>query len=100
MITLFIKEINTLSPNFYNNYISNIQMHQLTCTCGHSACLKIHGYYKRFIKTNNGKLCFNICRVKCAFCNKTHALLLSSMVPYSQLPLKDHVCAIQSYESM
>ena len=100
MITLFVEEINNLTPKFYNNCILNLQMHQLKCTCGRSACLKIHGYYKRFVKTNNDKLCFNICRVKCDFCNTTHALLLSSMVPYSQIPLMDFVSAVESYESM
>lgn len=28
-----------------------------------------------------------ICRVKCSECGKTHALLLSSFVPYSQVPV-------------
>lgn len=52
-----------------------------------------------FFKTAEGKLCFRICRVACEACGKTHALLLSSMVPYSQLSLQDQVQIIAAYES-
>ncbi len=90
MITLFVEKNNTLTQKFYNDLISNLQLHKLTCTCGKSGCLLVHGYYKRSIKVPSGKIHFRICRVKCAFCGKTHALLPSSIVPYSQLPLADH----------
>lgn len=99
MITLFVEENNPLTPTFYNSFISKLQFHQLTCTCGLAGTLSIHGYYYRFIKAGSEKLCFRICRVVCAHCGKTHALLLSSMVPYSQLSLKDHLEVIDAFES-
>lgn len=99
MITLFVEENNPLTPNFYNSFISNLQFHRLQCPCGHAGGLSVHGYYNRYIKVPEGKLCFHICRVFCEFCGKTHALLLSSMVPYSQVSLKDHMDAIDTYES-
>ena len=99
MITLITKKNNPLTPNFYNSFISNLQFHQLKCPCGHAGGLSIHGYYHRYIKTSNGKVKFRICRVICEHCGKTHALLLSSMVPYSQLPLEDHVQIIEAYEN-
>lgn len=99
MITLFVEENNPLTPNFYNNLIANLQFHQLTCPCGHSGCLSIHGYYQRFVKTKEGKLPFRICRVKCECCSHTHAILLSSMVPYSQISLSDQVCIITNHET-
>lgn len=99
MITLFVQENNPLTPNFYNKIINNLQFHRLTCTCGHSGCLFIHGYYNRYIKTSSGKLCFRICRVKCGCCGHTHALLLSSMVPHSQISLPEQLNIITNYEN-
>ena len=99
MITLITEKNNTLTPNFYNSFISNLQFHQLKCPCGHAGGLSIHGYYHRYIKIPNGKVKFRICRVICEHCGKTHALLLSSMVPYSQLPIEDHVQIIGAYEN-
>lgn len=98
MITLFVEENNPLTPNFYNSLINNLQIHQLTCPCGHSGCLSVHGYYHRYIKTSSGKVCFRICRVKCECCRHTHAILLSSMIPHSQISLKDHISIIHNYE--
>ena len=99
MITLFVKENNPLTPNFYNKIIINLQFHQLTCPCGHSGCLSVHGYYHRFVKTSSGKLKFRICRVLCECCGHTHALLLSSMIPHSQISLNDHISIINNYEN-
>lgn len=99
MITLFVEENNPLTPNFYNNLINNLQLHRLTCTCGHSACLSVHGYYTRSLKTPSGKVPFRICRVICSCCNHTHALLPSTMVPYSQISLEEHVDIISCYNN-
>ena len=98
MITIFVEENNPLTPNFYNNLINTLQFHSLTCTCGHSACLSIHGYYTRSLKTPEGKRTFHICRVICSCCHHTHALLPSFMVPYSQVSLEEHVEIISSHE--
>ncbi|HKM33119.1 MAG TPA: DUF6431 domain-containing protein [Lachnospiraceae bacterium] len=99
MITLFVEENNPITPTFYNSFIANLQFHQLRCPCGHAGGLSVHGYYQRFVKTPSGKLPFRICRVVCESCGKTHALLLSSMVPYSQLSLMDHVEIVAAYEA-
>lgn len=85
MITIFVQDCNLISQSFYDSVINRIQFHQLTCTCGHSACMTIHGYYLRSIKLPVGTLRLRICRVRCSECRKTHALLLSSIVPYSQI---------------
>lgn len=42
---------NPLNQKDYDDILSSIQFHQLTCTCGHSACLSVHGYYLRGLKT-------------------------------------------------
>ena len=99
MITLFVEENNPLTPTFYNSFVSNLQFHQLRCPCGHAGGLSVHGYYQRYIKSPAGKTPFRICRVICEVCGKTHALLLSSMVPYSQLSFSDHLQIVAAYEA-
>lgn len=87
MITILVKEYNQFSQSFYDSVINSVQIHMLTCSCGHSACMTIHGYYKRSVQTETGKIKLRICRVKCSDCGRTHALLLSSIVAYSLVPL-------------
>lgn len=99
MITLSVDICNPLSQDFYDKTIYNLQFHQLVCTCGHSGCLTIHGYYDRSVKSGDSCLCLHICRVICCECGRTHALLLSSLVPYSQVPTKDQIDIISHYES-
>jgi len=99
MITLLVEENNPLTPFFYNDFISKLQFHQLTCPCGISGCLSVHGYYYRSIKTSAGREKFRICRVICSCCGHTHAILLSSMVPYSQISFPDHVSIISNFEN-
>lgn len=100
MITLKTDKYRNFSPNTYNNIISNLQFHRLTCPgCKHKSTLFIHGYYRRFLNVPGGKVVFRICRVKCKSCNKTHALLPSFLVPYSQTSLPDHIAVIDAYES-
>ncbi|MEZ3469308.1 MAG: hypothetical protein K1W40_13120 [Schaedlerella sp.] len=99
MITIFVEENNPLTPNFYNNLIAHLQFHRLTCTCGHSGCLSVHGYYTRSLKMPAGKLSFRICRLICSRCLHTHALLPSFMVPYSQISLNEQVEVISAHET-
>ena len=98
MITIFVQDCNPISQSFYDSVINRIPFHQLTCTCGHSACMNIHGYYRRSIKLPDGTLRLRICRVRCSECGKTHALLLSSIVPYSQIRTCDQQQICIAYE--
>ena len=99
MITLFVKNYNPISQNFYDSVINHLQFHMLTCSCGHSACLTIHGYYRRTVKCPEGNIRLRVCRVKCSECGKTHALLLSSIVHYSVISLADQQRICVDYES-
>lgn len=98
MITIFVRDCNQISQSFYDSVIYDLQLHQLTCSCSHSACLSVHGYYKRTVKLSSGAIRLRVCRVKCSECGATHALLLSSMVPYSQtfLSLQQQISDLRS----
>ena len=99
MITLLVDYFNPISQKLYDELLFQLQFHQLTCSCGHDGCLSIHGYYHRSIKSPDGLLRIRICRVICSLCGHTHALLPSTMVPYSQISLKEQVDIITSYEN-
>ena len=98
MITIFVRDCNQISQSFYDSVIFDLQLHQLTCSCSHSACLSVHGYYRRTVKLSSGAIRLRVCRVKCSECGATHALLLSSMVPYSQILLSDQQRICKDYE--
>ena len=99
MITLNTDINNTLTQKIYNQLIADLQFHQLTCTCGRSGSLSVHAYYMRSLKVPEGKLRLRICRVICSCCGRTHALLPSFIVPYSQIPLQEQVEIISAYET-
>lgn len=99
MITLKVDNNNPLTQKTYNQLIAGLQFHQLTCTCGHSGSLSVHGYYQRFLKVPEGKIRLRICRVVCSCCGRTHALLPSVIVPYSQIPLQVQVETISAYKT-
>lgn len=99
MITVKSQNLKSISQNIYNNLINSLDFNLISCTCGHSGCLTRHGSYKRRIQLPDAVITLSITRVRCSACGCTHAVLLSSMVPYSQIPLHMHVSAIQAYES-
>lgn len=98
MITINTEFCNPISQDSYDKLINSLQFHQLTCTCGHSACLTIHAYYDRKVTSEDHSVKLHICRVKCSYCNKTHALLPTFIVPYSQISFPDQTDIITCYE--
>lgn len=103
MITISVDDCNNFSQDYYNSVINSLQMHQVRCSCGASGCLTIHGYYKRGIFLPERVTFLRICRVKCSECGRTHALLLSSIVPYDRISLDDQhriVCAYTDGEDL
>lgn len=91
MITISADFCNPVSQKIYDDVINSLQFHRLSCPCGYSGCLSIHGYYDRTVKSGESGLRLHVCRVICSVCRHTHALLLSSIVPYSQISLPDQV---------
>lgn len=98
MITVETENYNHISQDFYNNTIHSLDLALIPCTCGHSGCLIRHGIYKRSIQLADTVITLSVIRVYCKECGHTHALLLSSMVPYSQIPLKLHTDVIHASE--
>lgn len=86
MITGIFENYKVITPKNYNCAIENLNLHRLSCSCGHAGCLIRHGYYTRGLKTPLGTITLRILRVKCKECGCTHALLPELVVPYSRLP--------------
>lgn len=99
MITILVKDCNHISQNIYDSFVNALQLHQLTCSCGRSACLSIHGYYRRHIQDEHSSSILRILRLRCSECGATHAVLLSSIVPYSQISLSVQVNIAEKYDS-
>lgn len=98
MITITVPFDNPFNQKTYENLINTLQFHQLQCTCGHSGCFTIHGYYTRSLKEGDSEITLSVCRVKCSHCGKTHALLPSQLVPYSQVSLQAQAAILSAYE--
>ena len=99
MITIKTENYNLISQDFYNKTIDSLDLNLISCTCGHSGCLIRYGSYKRKVQMKEEILTLTVVRVFCTACKRTHAILLSSMVPYSQIPLNVQITAIHAYES-
>lgn len=99
MITIKTENYNLISQDFYNKIIDSLDLNLISCTCGHSGCLIRYGSYKRNVQLKDEKITLTVVRVFCTACGHTHALLLSSIVPYSQIPLDIQASVIHNYES-
>lgn len=98
MIIVKTENYNHISQEFYNNTTNSLALNLIPCTCGRSGCLTRYGSYIRSIQLTDGILSLTVARVCCKVYGHTRALLLSSMVPYSQLSLSFHVRLISSFE--
>ena len=72
MISLKVDKFKgELNQQLYDDYISLIDVHSLTCTCGNHDNV-IHGYYKRKVRTDKSNIELRVVRVKCkSVCLKT-----------------------------
>lgn len=98
MILISVKDYNCFSQDYYDSIVNDLPFHRLTCSCGHSACLAVHAYYKRGVFLPEGEQTLRICRVRCSECRRTHALLPASIVPYDRILLADQHAIICAYE--
>ena len=80
--------------------MSRVPIHRLTCSaCGRSGCLQYHGSYRRKVRSSQGTVVLRIQRVKCTDGGRTHALLLSSLVPYSQIAAETQRQIAETFET-
>ena len=96
MIMVKTPLVNRIDQKFYDTYVNRIDLMKIRCPhCSHCGAV-IHGYYLRKVKTPVGKLCLRIMRIRCSFCGKTHAVLVSALIPYSQISFSDTLAILVS----
>lgn len=83
--------------DFYDSCLIDINIFSLECSCHHKGQFIKYGFYYRFVKTPHGVLKLKIQRLKCKHCNHTHSILLSSLIPYSQLLFHDMLSIIRAH---
>ena len=89
MITIIFDNCNTLSQDVYDQMIDRLPIHRLICSCKKSGHLILYGHYKRSARFFSTTILLSIQRVWCKACHKSHALIPSLIIPYSQIPLGD-----------
>ena len=87
MITLKVDKLNReISQKLYDEIIASVDIHLLECTCKRHNMV-VHGYYTRKLKTKSGNIELVILRVRCKDCGRTHAVLISFIVPYQSIEM-------------
>ena len=98
LITLNVQHLNEeISQSLYDRCLDQIDLHRLPCTCGRHDMV-LHSSYERYIRTSNGKFKLLITRVRCKSCGKTHAILLSSIVPWQSVQLAVQIRILKGYQ--
>lgn len=98
MITIEVDFDNPVSQDFYDKIIYSLNLNQIACTCGLAGSLIWYGGYERKVRMADHVILLHVARVFCTSCGHTHALLLSSIVPYSQIPLRVQASVADCYE--
>lgn len=87
MLTLSFHNINTLSQQIYDDYVSSHkeELHHSVCpSCHTEGSLIFHGRYKRtFIDSSGERTPIIIQRCFCKHCGHTHALLPDLLIPFT-----------------
>lgn len=99
MITILFYNCKALSQDLYNHVTEQLPLHQVKCPCGKSGCMIRYGRYQRFVKLLSELLPLSVQRLLCKACKKTHALIPSVLVPYSQITLEEQTAIIYCTEN-
>jgi len=88
MITVLFPFDKPFSKDRYYLFLQSLNIFTVECTCHKKGCLIFYGWYKRTVKLQSQTIELSVQRVLCKECGRTHALIPSVLVPYSQIPLK------------
>lgn len=79
-----LKEIsNNIVKKIYTESIQNINLNMLRCCQKNGGSFVVHGYYSRRLKIKEQTFDISIMRIKCEYCDKTHAIFFNDFIPYS-----------------
>ena len=98
MIILLCDTVNQeLSQDYYDSRVQELDRSAIKCPHCKNFGFYVNSYYERSFKIagHDVKTPILIMQVICKNCGKTHAILLSSMIPWSQIPLYDALTILQ-----
>jgi len=103
MLIVLTDMIANITKADYRKLISSLDFSSLICPCCHCTGMYEFAHYPRLIKNPkyHGKVLLTITRVRCLNeqCRATHAILPSSMIPNSQIPMADMIRIIEAQSS-
>lgn len=79
-----LKEVsNNIIKKTYTEAVQNLNFNKIKCCQKTGGSFVIHGYYSRRLKIKEDTSLISILRIKCEYCDKTHAVFFSDFIPYS-----------------
>ena len=92
--------IANITLSFYSQLTSALNFSDLPCPCCKECGMRIFAYYSRYVKNPDfpEKTKIRVLRVRCVNenCRKTHAILPSTIVPYSQITMADTISIVKA----
>lgn len=99
MLTIQLKIDKPINQKNYDEIRFKLDPTVLQCVCGAIGEFIWHGSYKRKVVLTGGDVIpLRIARLYCKHCHHTHAIILSTMVPYSKYPLSVQADIIESHD--
>lgn len=98
MLTIQTENNKPLSQKIYDDIVSALDLYTLTCPCGMTGNFIWYGGYERNVALPCEVIRLRVARVYCNSCRHTHAVMLSSIVPYSRFSIEIQAEIIQSQE--
>lgn len=100
MIIVLTHMIANISLSCYTQLTSALKLPDIQCPCCENCGMHIFAYYQRYVKNSDSpeKTKLRILRVRCDNdnCRVTHAVLPSTIVPYSQITMSDTISIIEA----
>ena len=90
------KKININQKN-YDRFVDSINFDSILCPHCHQHSWSFHASYYRYLDFLGRRIRIRISRVKCNSCDKTHAILIESMLPFSCLSHDDIISVLGSH---
>jgi hypothetical protein len=99
MIIVLADDVNRVSQDIYDRIVNELDRERIKCNrCGQYG-FNINCYYYRSIRKPSGIEKILIVQLICRSCGKTHAVLLSTMIPWCSVEMSDAIRIIKAHGS-
>lgn len=101
MIIILWHKVKDVSQESYDQTLERLNRQTIQCSECKQIGLNINGYYYHSFKQScyPYKIKILVTQLICPCCGKTHAILLCTMVPWSQISLQDTIRIVETKNS-